>query len=161
MNITDNCVASFHYTLTDSTGKVLDSSDGQEPLSYLHGAGNIIPGLEKALLGKTAGDKLNVAVTASEAYGERDDTMVQELPTSMFSGVEQIEVGMEFHAETEHGLQVVTVTSVENDVVTIDGNHPLAGVDLNFDVEVTEVREASAEELTHGHAHGAGGHHHH
>lgn len=160
MNITDNCVASFHYTLTDSTGKVLDSSEGQEPLSYLHGAGNIIPGLEKALLGKTAGDKLNVAVTAAEAYGERDNTMVQELPTSMFSGVDQIEVGMEFHAETEHGLQVVTVTAVENDTVTIDGNHPLAGVDLNFDVEVTEVRDASPEELTHGHAHGAGGHHH-
>lgn len=160
MNITDNCVASFHYTLTDSTGKVLDSSEGQEPLSYLHGAGNIIPGLEKALLGKTTGDKLNVAVTAAEAYGERDNTMVQELPTSMFSGVDQIEVGMEFHAETEHGLQVVTVTAVENDTVTIDGNHPLAGVDLNFDVEVTEVRDASPEELTHGHAHGAGGHHH-
>lgn len=161
MNITDNCVASFHYTLTDSTGKVLDSSEGQDPLTYLHGAGNIIPGLEKALLGKTAGDKLNVAVTAAEAYGERDDTMVQELPTSMFSGVDQIEVGMEFHAETEHGLQVVTVTAVESETVTIDGNHPLAGVDLNFDVEVTEVREASEEELSHGHAHGAGGHHHH
>jgi FKBP-type peptidyl-prolyl cis-trans isomerase SlyD len=160
MNITDNCVASFHYTLTDSTGKVLDSSEGQEPLSYLHGAGNIIPGLESALLGKTTGDKLSVAVVAAEAYGERDDTMVQELPTSMFSGVDQIEVGMEFHAETEHGLQVVTVTSVENDTVTIDGNHPLAGVDLNFEVEVTEVRDASQEELTHGHAHGAGGHHH-
>jgi FKBP-type peptidyl-prolyl cis-trans isomerase SlyD len=161
MNITENCVASFHYTLTDGTGKVLDSSEGQEPLSYLHGAGNIIPGLEKALLGKTIGDKLNVAVNAAEAYGERDDTMVQELPTSMFSGVDQIEIGMEFHAETEHGLQVVTVTSVANDTVTIDGNHPLAGVDLNFDVEVTAVRDATPEELTHGHAHGAGGHHHH
>src|SRR5690606_11607068 len=161
MNISNNCVASFHYTLTDSTGKVLDSSTDQEPLSYLHGAGNIIPGLEKALLGKTVGDKLNVAVQAAEAYGERDDTMVQELPNSMFSGVDKIEVGMEFHAETEHGLQVVTVTAVENDTVTIDGNHPLAGVDLNFDLEITEVRDATAEELNHGHAHGAGGHHHH
>jgi FKBP-type peptidyl-prolyl cis-trans isomerase SlyD len=161
MNITDNCVASFHYTLTDSTGKVLDSSIDQEPLSYLHGAGNIIPGLEKALVGKTVGDKLNVAVQAAEAYGERDDTMVQELPNSMFSGVDKIEVGMEFHAETEHGLQVVTVTAVENDTVTIDGNHPLAGVDLNFDLEITEVRDATSEELNHGHAHGAGGHHHH
>lgn len=160
MNITNNCVASFHYTLTDGTGKVLDSSEGQEPLSYLHGAGNIIPGLEKALLGKSVGDKLNVAVAAAEAYGERDDSMVQELPSSMFSGVDKIDVGMEFHAETEHGLQVVTVTAVENDVVTIDGNHPLAGVDLNFDVEVTDIRAATEEELTHGHAHGAGGHHH-
>lgn len=161
MNITDNCVASFHYTLTDSTGKVLDSSEGQEPLSYLHGAGNIIPGLEKALLGKTSGDKLTVSVKAAEAYGERDDTMVQELPTSMFSGVDKIEVGMEFHAETEHGLQVVTVTGVADETVTIDGNHPLAGIDLNFDVEVTEVRDASEDEMSHGHAHGAGGHHHH
>ena len=160
MNISNNCVASFHYTLTDSTGKVLDSSEGQEPLSYLHGAGNIIPGLENALVGKAVGDKLNVSVAAAEAYGERDDAMVQQLDSSMFSGIEQIEVGMEFHAETEHGLQVVTVTGVEGDQVTIDGNHPLAGVDLNFDVEVTDVREATEDEIAHGHAHGAGGHHH-
>lgn len=160
MNISNNCVASFHYTLTDNTGKVLDSSEGQEPLSYLHGAGNIIPGLEKALVGKTVGDKLNVSVAAAEAYGERDDSMIQQLDSSMFSGIDQIEVGMEFHAETEHGLQVVTVTNVEGDQVTIDGNHPLAGVDLNFDVEVTDVREATQEEVAHGHAHGAGGHHH-
>jgi FKBP-type peptidyl-prolyl cis-trans isomerase SlyD len=161
MNISNNCVASFHYTLTDNTGKVLDSSEGQEPLSYLHGAGNIIPGLEKALLGKTTGDKLNVSVAAAEAYGERDDTMIQQLDASMFSGIDKIEIGMEFHAETEHGLQVVTVTDVEGDQITIDGNHPLAGVDLNFDVEVTDVREATEEEMSHGHAHGAGGHHHH
>lgn len=160
MNISNNCVASFHYTLTDSTGKVLDSSEGQEPLSYLHGAGNIIPGLENALVGKAVGDKLNVSVAAAEAYGERDDAMVQQLDSSMFSGIEQIEVGMEFHAETEHGLQVVTVTGVEGNQVTIDGNHPLAGVDLNFDVEVTDVREATEDEIAHGHAHGAGGHHH-
>src|SRR5690554_1371634 len=160
MNISENCVAAFHYTLTDSSGKVLDSSEGQEPLAYLHGAGNIIPGLENALLGKTVGDKLNVSVSASEAYGERDESMIQELPSNMFSGIDNIEVGMEFHAETEHGLQVVTVTKVEGDQVTIDGNHPLAGVDLNFDVEITEVREASEEELDHGHVHGAGGHHH-
>jgi FKBP-type peptidyl-prolyl cis-trans isomerase SlyD len=161
MNISNNCVASIHYTLTDGSGKVLDSSEGQEPLAYLHGSGNIIPGLEKALEGKSVGDKLNVNVPASEAYGLRDDTMVQELPTNMFSGIDQIEVGMEFHAETEHGLQVVTVINLEGDLVTIDGNHPLAGVDLTFDVEVTEVRAATEEELQHGHAHGAGGHHHH
>mgnify|MGYP000843841379 CR=1 FL=1 len=160
MNIANNCVASFHYTLTDSTGKVLDSSEGLEPLAYLHGAGNIIPGLERALTDKTVGDKLNVSVPAAEAYGERDANLVQELPSSMFGGVDQIEVGMEFHAETEQGLQVVTVVAVEEDRVTIDGNHPLAGIDLNFDVEVTDVRAASEEELAHGHAHGAGGHHH-
>lgn len=161
MNISTNCVASFHYTLTDGSGKVLDSSQGQEPLSYLHGASNIIPGLESALEGKVAGDKLNVAVPAAEAYGLRNDDLVQELPSSMFSGIEKIEIGMEFHAETEHGLQVVTVTKVDGDQVTIDGNHPLAGIDLNFDVEITEVRAATEEELNHGHAHGAGGHHHH
>lgn len=160
MNITNDCVASFHYTLTDSSGKTLDSSEGHEPLSYLHGAGNIIPGLESALLGKIAGDKLNVAVPAAQAYGLRDDGLIQELPSSMFSGIDKIEVGMEFHAETEHGMQVVTVTKVEGDTVTIDGNHPLAGVDLNFAVEITEVRSATEDELHHGHAHGAGGHHH-
>ena len=160
MKITENCVASFHYTLTDGTGKVLDSSEGQEPLSYLHGAGNIIPGLEDALLGKAVGDKLNVSVVAAEAYGVRDDSMIQTLPTDMFTGIDNIAVGMEFHAETEQGLQVVTVTSVEGDQVTIDGNHPLAGVDLNFDVEITDIRAASDEEVEHGHAHGAGGHHH-
>jgi FKBP-type peptidyl-prolyl cis-trans isomerase SlyD len=161
MNIAENCVASIHYTLTDGEGKTIDTSEGQEPLAYLHGAGNIIPGLEKALLGKTVGDKFVVSIPAAEAYGVRDDSMVQELPSNMFSGIEKIEVGMEFHAETEHGLQVVTVTKVEGENVVIDGNHPLAGVDLTFDVEVAEIRAASAEELEHGHAHGAGGHHHH
>jgi FKBP-type peptidyl-prolyl cis-trans isomerase SlyD len=140
MKIAENCVASFHYTLTDSTGKVLDSSEGQEPLSYIHGAGNIIPGLEDALEGKVVGDKLVVSVTADQAYGVRDDSMIQELPATMFTGIDSIEVGMEFHAETEHGLQVVTVTKVEGDQVTIDGNHPL--------------------ELDHGHVHGEGCDHH-
>ena len=161
MNISPNSVASIHYTLTDGQGKVIDTSEGQEPLAYLHGAGNIIPGLEKALLGKAVGDKFTVSIPAAEAYGVRDDSMVQQLPSNMFSGIDNIEVGMEFHAETEHGLQVVTVTNVEGDNVTIDGNHPLAGVDLIFDVEVADIRAASAEELEHGHAHGAGGHHHH
>ena len=161
MNISEHCIASFHYTLTDGSGKVLDTSEGQEPLAYLHGSGNIIPGLEKALLGKTVGNKLHVSIPAAEAYGLRDDSMVQELPSNMFDGIDKIEVGMEFHAETEHGLQVVTVTKVDGDMVFIDGNHPLAGVDLTFDVEITEVRAASEEEMEHGHAHGAGGHHHH
>lgn len=161
MNIEKNSVASFHYTLTDPAGNVIDSSQGQEPLAYLHGAGNIIPGLENALVGKTVGEKMTVNVPAAQAYGLRDDNMVQDLPSNMFSGIEKIEIGMEFHAETEQGLQVVTVTKVEGDTITIDGNHPLAGVDLTFDVEITEVRAATEEELAHGHAHGAGGHHHH
>ncbi len=160
MNISDNSVASFHYTLTDSSGQVLDSSEGKEPLTYLHGVGNIIPGLEKELAGKAVGDKLTVAVPAAEAYGERNEEMIQELPASMFTGVEKIEPGMEFHAQTEQGLQVVRVQSVDGDTVTIDGNHPLAGVNLNFEVEITDVREATEEEKDHGHVHGAGGHEH-
>ncbi|MDO3384559.1 peptidylprolyl isomerase [Gilvimarinus sp. SDUM040013] len=160
MNISDNCVASFHYTLTDKDGKVLDSSDGREPLAYLHGASNIIPGLEKELVGKQVGDKLKVDVPAAEAYGERNDEMMQELPANMFTGVEKIEVGMEFHAQTEQGTQVVSIAAVDGDTVTVDANHPLAGVDLTFDVEITEVREATSEEQEHGHAHGAGGHEH-
>ena len=160
MNISEQCVASFHYTLTDGSGKVLDSSEGQDPLVYLHGSGNIIPGLEKALLGKAIGDKFVISIPAAEAYGLRDDSMVQQLPSNMFEGIDNIEEGMEFHAETEHGLQVVTVTNVEGDNITIDGNHPLAGVDLTFDVEVSAIRPATEEELEHGHAHGSGGHHH-
>lgn len=160
MNIANNCIASFHYTLTDKDGKVLDSSEGREPLAYLHGSGNIIPGLEKELEGKQAGDKLTVAVPAAEAYGERNDAMMQELPANMFSGVDKIEVGMEFHAQTEQGVQVVSVAAVDGDTVTVDANHPLAGVDLNFDVEITEVRPATEEEVSHGHAHGVGGHEH-
>lgn len=160
MTISDNSVASFHYTLTDSSGQVLDSSEGKEPLSYLHGAGNIIPGLEKHLAGKNVGDKLSVSVPPAEAYGERDERMIQELPASMFSGVDKIEAGMEFHAQTEQGPQVVRVHSVEGDTVTVDGNHPLAGMSLNFDVQITEVREATQEEKDHGHVHGPGGHQH-
>lgn len=160
MKISENCAVSIHYTLTNGEGEVLDSSEGQEPLAYLHGAGNIIPGLENALEGKTVGDKLNVSVKAADAYGIHDESMIQQLSAEMFGGVDNIEVGMEFHAETEHGLQVVTVTAVDGDQITIDGNHPLAGVDLTFDVEVTEVRQATEEELDHGHVHGVGGHHH-
>lgn len=160
MIISDNCVASFHYTLTDKDGKVLDSSEGREPLAYLHGARNIIPGLEKELAGKQVGDKLKVEVPAAEAYGERNEEMMQELPANMFTGVEKIEVGMEFHAQTEQGVQVVSIAAVDGDMVTVDANHPLAGVDLVFDVEITEVREATAEEQEHGHAHGAGDHDH-
>lgn len=160
MNIANNCIASFHYTLTDKEGKVLDSSEGREPLAYLHGSGNIIPGLEKELEGKQAGDKLTVAVPAAEAYGERNDAMMQQLPANMFSGVDKIEVGMEFHAQTEQGVQVVSVAAVDGETVTVDANHPLAGVDLNFDVEITDVRPATEEEVSHGHAHGVGGHEH-
>ena len=161
MTIQQNSVVSFHYTLTDDQGNTLDSSAGKEPLAYLHGAGNIIPGLEKELEGKVAGDKLQVNVAAAEGYGEVRAEMIQEVPRSAFQGVDEIQVGMQFEAQTEQGGAVpVTVTAVTDDTVTVDGNHPLAGKALNFDVEITEVRDASAEELDHGHVHGPGGHQH-
>ena len=154
-------VVLIHYTLTDDSGQVLDSSSGREPLAYLHGKGNIIPGLEKALEGKQAGDKLNVAVEPAEGYGERDERLVQDVPREAFENVDEVNPGMQFQAQNEQGqARIVTVTKVADDLITIDANHPLAGANLNFDVEVTEVREPTAEELEHGHVHGPGGHNH-
>jgi FKBP-type peptidyl-prolyl cis-trans isomerase SlyD len=160
MQINEKVVASFHYTLTDDAGETIDSSADSEPLEYLHGANNIVPGLEKEMLGKVKGDKFSVVVAPAEGYGEWDDSLQQELSKSMFQGVENIEAGMQFHAQTQHGQQVVTVTKVDGDNITVDGNHPLAGQNLNFDIEITDVREATKEELDHGHAHGPGGHNH-
>jgi FKBP-type peptidyl-prolyl cis-trans isomerase SlyD len=160
MQIAANCVVLIHYTLTNDAGAVIDSSAGGEPLAYLHGAGNIIPGLEKALEGKQAGDKLTVKVAPQEGYGVRDESLVQQIPRRSFQGVKDLKPGMRFHAQSAHGPMQVTVKNVQGDMVTVDGNHDLAGQNLSFDVEVTKVREASAEELMHGHVHGPGGHHH-
>ncbi|WP_290790286.1 peptidylprolyl isomerase [Halomonas sp.] len=160
MQIAQNSVVAFHYTLTNDTGEVLDSSEGREPLTYLHGAGNIIPGLEKELEGRQAGDSLNAVVAPGEGYGEQQEQLVQEVPRDAFQGVEGIEPGMQFQAQTQGGPLMVTVTKVEGDTVTVDGNHPLAGQTLNFAVEIASVREASEEEIEHGHVHGEGGHQH-
>jgi len=160
MQIADKTVVSIHYTLTNADGETLDSSVGQDPLVYLHGANNIIAGLEAALLGKAVGDSLQVSVEPSEGYGELREELVQEVDRSAFQGVDDIDVGMQFMAQTPWGEQPVTVVKVEGDNITLDGNHPLAGQVLNFDVEVMEIRAASAEEMDHGHVHGAGGHHH-
>ena len=160
MQIADNTVASFHYTLTNDAGEVLDSSRGRDPLSYLHGAGNIVPGLEEAMAGKRAGDAFQVDVAPADGYGEHHAGLVQDVPRAAFQGVDEIEPGMSFQATTPQGVHSVTVTKVTSDTITVDGNHPLAGQTLHFDVEVTEVRAASAEELAHGHVHGPGGHHH-
>lgn len=159
MEIAQNSIASFHYTLTDDSGSVIDSSSTREPLAYLHGAGNIVPGLESALAGKKAGDKLKVEVEPELGYGVRHDQLVQQVPRAAFQGVEKVEVGMQFQAQTQGGPLSVVVTEIAEDTVTVDGNHPLAGKTLHFDVEITEVRAASPEELEHGHAHGAGGAH--
>jgi FKBP-type peptidyl-prolyl cis-trans isomerase SlyD len=160
MLIADNTVAEFHYTLTNSRGEVLDSSVEEEPLSYLHGHENIIPGLERAMTGKQPGDRFQVTVTPEDAYGDRDEELVQVLPRRTFRGIDAIEPGMQFQARSEEGTQLITVTKVEGDQITVDGNHPLAGETLHFDVAVTSVRAATAEELEHGHAHEGEGHHH-
>lgn len=161
MVITAHKVVHIHYTLTNDDGDILDSSEGHAPLAYIHGIGNIIPGLEKALTGKAIGDKFKVTIPPEEAYGQRDDDLVQAVPRDAFQGVEQIEPGMQFHAETPEGMQLVTVVDVVEDEVVLDGNHPMAGMTLNFDVEVAEIRDATQEEMDHGHVHGPGGHHHH
>lgn len=159
MAIADDVVVSMHYVLTSSTGEVLDSSDSG-PLSYLHGHSNIIPGLERELAGKTVGEKLEVVIQPDEAYGARHEELVQTIPREAFEGVDRIEAGMQFHAQTPEGGQLVTITKVEGDQITIDGNHPLAGEVLHFQVEITDVREATEEEKAHGHVHGPGGHAH-
>jgi len=161
MQIANNKVVSIHYKLTNDDGDILDSSEGQEPLAYLHGLGNIIPGLENALNGRAVGDKFSVTVAPADGYGERDNEMVQSVPKSAFQGVDQILPGMQFQAQSPEGMQLVTVIDVDGDEVILDGNHPMAGITLTFDVEVTEIRDATAEELEHGHVHGPGGHHHH
>jgi FKBP-type peptidyl-prolyl cis-trans isomerase SlyD len=160
MQIAENTVASFHYTLTNDAGEVLDTSRGREPLAYLHGAGNIVPGLEEAMAGHKAGDSFKVDVAPEDGYGNHHEGLVQDVPRAAFQGVDEIEPGMSFQANTPQGVHSVTVTKVTSDTVTVDGNHPLAGQRLHFDVEVTDVRAASAEELQHGHVHGAGGHQH-
>lgn len=160
MQIAENAVVSMHYTLTDEAGQQLDSSVGQEPLVFLSGAQNIIDGLDKALQGKAAGDKLEVSVAPEEGYGAVHEELIQKVPTENFQGVDEIQVGMQFMAQTPGGQQPVTVIAVEDDGVMLDGNHPLAGKTLKFDVEIIDVREALAEELEHGHVHGEGGHQH-
>jgi FKBP-type peptidyl-prolyl cis-trans isomerase SlyD len=156
-----NSVVSVSYTLTDDAGKVLDSSDGTKPMVYLHGAGNIVPGLEKALVGKAEGDSLKVRVEPAEAYGELIPNGVKTIERSAFEGVDVVEVGMAFEAQAPDGsAQHIMVTKVEGDNVTIDINHPLAGVALNFDINILSVREATKEELDHGHTHEGDGHSH-
>jgi len=156
MQIAKHKVASIHYTLTDNDGKVLDSSSGREPLHYIQGIGNLIPGMEEGLEGKKQGDKVNLKVSPEKGYGVKSDELIQKVPRSAF-GDQKIEKGMQF--QTNQG-GVVTVTNVGLSEITVDANHPLAGVELNFAVEVISIREATEDELAHGHVHGPGGHHH-
>lgn len=161
MQIAQNSVVAIHYTLTNNAGEVIDTSrDHGEPLVYLQGHGNLIPGLESQLAGKTAGDNLSAVVQPADGYGERVEELIQEVPREAFTGVDELEPGMQFQADTAAGPRLFTITDIQGETVTVDGNHPLAGEVLNFAVEVVSVREASAEEIEHGHVHGEGGHHH-
>jgi len=160
MTIRSDSVVSVHYTLKGDDGQVIDRSAPGDPLTYLHGHGQLISGLERQLEGRAAGDKLNVTIAPADGYGEYDKSLVQQVPRRALKGIANVKVGMQLRTQTDQGARTVTVTRVSGDMVTLDGNHPLAGKNLNFDVEVAAVREATAEELQHGHVHGPGGHHH-
>ena len=173
MQIIKNAVALIRYTLKDDEGNVIDTSEEikndegeviaerRDPLAYLHGAGGIIPGLESALAGKTTGESIEVRIEPADGYGEKSDKMVQTVPRDMMPEGVELEVGMQLQGQTTEGnAQPFTIVGLTNTDVTLDGNHPLAGVALNFAVEVVEVRKATEEELTHGHVHGPGGHEH-
>lgn len=160
MEISADRVVTIHYTLKNDGGAVLDSSGGGEPLAYIQGHGNLVVGLEKALEGRSDGDKLKVVVDPADGYGKRDEALIKRVPKRAMQVSGDIKKGMQFQAQTGEGVRLFTVTAVIGDMVTLDGNHPLADQTLHFDVEVVGVREATAEELEHGHVHGAGGHHH-
>jgi len=161
MKVEKNKVVAIDYTLTDNDGVVIDTSSGRDPLAYIHGNGMLIPGMEKGLEGKAVGDKFDIVISPEEGYGIRNEALVQQVPKEHFANVPQeIQPGMQFQANSEQGPILVTVMEVNDTHVVVDGNHPLAGVILNFKVEVKEVRDASAEELEHGHVHGKGGHQH-
>ncbi|QMU62705.1 MAG: peptidylprolyl isomerase [Gammaproteobacteria bacterium] len=154
MMIGDNSVVSIHYKLTDNDENVIDTSEGAEPLTYLHGVGNLIPGLEKELVGKVENDALTVKVQPADGYGDVVEELVESVPKTAFQGVDNIEVGMSFEAQNPNGdMQRIVVKKVDGDMVTVDANHPLAGVELNFDVTIISVREATEEEIAHGHVH--------
>jgi FKBP-type peptidyl-prolyl cis-trans isomerase SlyD len=158
-------VVSFHYTLKDDQGTVIDSSQGDEPLTYLEHTGNIIPGLEKEIAKLKKGDKQNIKVAAKDAYGEFRQDMIIDVPHEQFPEAKNLKKGDQFRGQApdgdDHHSPVFTVIDITPAFVKLDGNHPLAGKDLFFDVEVTDIRAATTEEVAHGHAHGAGGHHHH
>jgi len=157
MKITENKVVVLHYAVSDNEDTLIDSSYDHKPLSIIYGTGYLIPGLENALTDHIAGDKFEVTVSADDAYGQRHDGYVQTVPKAMFAEIEDLDVGTQLRASTDEGEQTVIVIDVQEDEITVDGNHPLAGIDLKFDVEIIEVRDATEDELAHGHVHGEGG----
>lgn len=160
MTITPGQVVTLHYTLKNTAGEVLDSSEGDAPLSYLHGAQNIVPGLEKALEGKTVGVKLNIVVSPEEGYGLRQDGLQETMDLSNFENPEEVAEGLEFEVEIDDNIEIATVVSINEGSVLLDFNHPLAGETLCFDVSILDIRPATEEEKAHGHVHGEDGHEH-
>lgn len=160
MDIAPDTVVTFHYTLRDENGEELESSRGDDPDAYLHGHGNMIPGLETAMNGRAPGDTFSVTVPPAEAYGERDPYKLQRVPVKHLAYRGRLAPGMVVQLNTEQGLRAVTVIKAGRHSADIDTNHPLAGKPLTFDIEVVDVRAASEEEIEHGHVHGSGGHHH-
>ncbi|MBT3241845.1 MAG: peptidylprolyl isomerase [Bacteroidetes bacterium] len=160
MKIDANKVVAINYTLKSDDGTVLDSSEGKSPLPYIQGTGQLIPGLEKELEGKEVGEKMDIVIAPAEAYGEVNKEMVFDVSKEGFRGNEELKVGMQVEVEMDKGKSIAAVTKIEDDNVTLDLNHPLAGMTLHFNVEIMEVRKASEEELSHGHVHGPGGHQH-
>lgn len=161
MSIAENMVVQFHYTLKDGEGQILESSSEGHPMTYLHGHNSLLPGLEQALAGKNAGDKFTATLPPELAFGEVMPDSEQRVPISHLRGAKKWEAGMMAILQTAQGQQQVTILKVGHTMATVDTNHPMAGKTLIFDIEVANVREATAEELQHGHAHGPGGHHHH
>ncbi len=157
MTVADNCVVKIDYTLKNNQGQVLDSSSEKAPLAYIHGKGNLISGLEKELSGMKVGDRTEVVLQPSEAYGERSEELVTSVPRTELAQIPELKEGIQLQAQTAQGVQVLTVAEIKEDTVTLDANHPLAGEVLNFDVKVVDVREATAEEIAHGHVHGPDG----
>jgi len=160
MQISTGKVVLFDYTLRDDAQNLVDTSEGREPLGYIHGNGQIVPGLEKALQGKQTGDTLKVDVSVEEGYGERDEAKIVKIERKQIQGVKDLEVGTRLQANGAQGIQIVTVVALDEKTVTIDANHPMAGQGLHFDITIREVRDATTEERDHGHVHGHGGHHH-
>lgn len=160
MRVAKDAVVSIDYTLIDDAGSVIDSSQGRAPLAYVHGRGQLVPGLEAALAGRVSGDQVTVTVPPAEGYGERDSGLVVAATRAQFTGVDHLEVGMQFQASEDGGPKLLTIVAIEGDTVRLDANHPLAGMALTFDVRIVGVRAATPEELAHGHVHDGDDHHH-
>lgn len=159
MQIAANTVVTMTYTLTNPEGEVLDKADPSHPFVYLHGAHNIIPGLENALAGKQANDSMVVSIQPEDGYGTRNESLTQQVPRHMFGDTpaDVLVPGAQFQAQTNGGIEVITVTAVDGDTISIDANHPLAGVTLTFDLNILDVRAATSEEIAHGHVHSHSG----